>query len=189
MKQINFESDFKIHELFADRRPLTEAPFRFTYYTKVSRGTHVAEFDGARYINCLPTADGGVIVPFDHPQLGTGVLMVKREFFLTDSDFKDGICNLVSIENTGIIIDRGVTQDYGEIDVTIFPYYQKGDTGKSAYQEWIDLGNEGSVQDFIASLKGEPFTYEDLTDEQKRELSSYVPTYASEEITDITTIL
>lgn len=167
MKQINFESDFKIHELFADRRPLTEAPFRFTYYTKVSRGTHVAEFDGARHINCLPTADGGIIVPFDHPQLGTGVLMVKREFFLTDSDFKDGICNLVSIENTGIILDRGVTQDYGEIDVTIFPYYQKGDKGD----------------------KGDPLRYEDLTDEQKRELLSYVPTYASEEITDITTIL
>ena len=29
---------------------------------------------------------------------------------------------------------------------------RKGDPGKSAYQTWLDLGNAGSAEDFIASL-------------------------------------
>lgn len=31
----------------------------------------------------------------------------------------------------------------------------KGDDGKSAYQSWLDLGNTGTEEDFIYSLKGE----------------------------------
>ena len=31
----------------------------------------------------------------------------------------------------------------------------KGDDGKSAYQSWLDLGNNGTEEDFINSLKGE----------------------------------
>lgn len=31
----------------------------------------------------------------------------------------------------------------------------KGDDGKSAYQSWLDLGNTGTEEDFINSLKGE----------------------------------
>lgn len=35
---------------------------------------------------------------------------------------------------------------------------EKGADGKSAYQVWIDLGNAGSEQDFIDSLKSKPET-------------------------------
>lgn len=31
----------------------------------------------------------------------------------------------------------------------------KGQDGKSAYEIWLELGNEGTEEDFIASLKGE----------------------------------
>lgn len=31
---------------------------------------------------------------------------------------------------------------------------KKGDTGKSAYQVWLEQGNSGSEQDFLVSLKG-----------------------------------
>lgn len=59
-----------------------------------------------------------------------------------------------------------------------------GEDGKSAYEAWLDLGNTGSEQDFINSLKGEPgvpgangkdgtdgdkgdpFTYADFTEGQ-----------------------
>lgn len=34
------------------------------------------------------------------------------------------------------------------------PRGDKGDTGISAYQEWLNLGNTGTEQDFIDSLKG-----------------------------------
>lgn len=170
MIKINYESDFKLIEGFKDGSSILAAPFRFTYYVNVSSGVYVAEYNGSEYVNCIPTEGGKVIVPFDSPKLGVGVLMVKREFFLNDSDYKDGICNLVSVERTGITLNKGATDDMGEISIEVFPFYQKGDTGKSAYDEWLNLGNEGSVADFINSLRGEPFTYEDFTEEQLQAL-------------------
>lgn len=170
MIKINYESDFKLIEGFKDGSSILAAPFRFTYYVNVSSGVYVAEYNGSEYVNCIPTEGGKVIVPFDSPKLGVGVLMVKREFFLNDSDYKDGICNLVSVERTGITLNEGATDDMGEISIEVFPFYQKGDTGKSAYDEWLNLGNEGSVADFINSLRGEPFTYEDFTEEQLQAL-------------------
>ncbi len=41
------------------------------------------------------------------------------------------------------------------IDVTIVGTGEQEKTGKSAYQEWLDLGNIGSEEDFILSLKGQ----------------------------------
>jgi len=35
------------------------------------------------------------------------------------------------------------------------PYIGEGHDGKSAYELWIDAGNEGSVEDFLNSLVGE----------------------------------
>ena len=55
---------------------------------------------------------------------------------------------------------------------------QDGENGKSAYDIWIELGNTGTEEDFLNSLKGEPgekgadgtMSFEDLTDEQKDSL-------------------
>ena len=49
---------------------------------------------------------------------------------------------------------------------------EKGTDGKSAYQIWLDEGNVGTEQDFLASLKGADgtMTFEDLTEEQKESL-------------------
>lgn len=123
MKTINYESDFKLIEGFKDGSSITNAPFRFTYYTKVSRGVYIAEYDGKEYKNCIPTDDGRVIVPFDSPQLGMGVLNVKREFFLSDADFTDGVCNLVSVETTGVTLDKGATDDMGEVQNEVLAFY------------------------------------------------------------------
>lgn len=179
MKIINYESDFKIIEGFKDKSPITTAPFRFSYYTKMSKRTYVAEYDGLNYTNCKPTDDGRIVVAFDNHKLGMGVLNVKREFFLTDKDFADGICNLVSVETTGITLDSGATDEIDDIVIEVFPFYQQGETGKSAYQEWLDLGNEGTVADFLASLKGDKgedgksFTYDDMTDAEKKDLAGH----------------
>lgn len=123
MRTINYESDFKIIEGFKDGSSILAAPFRFSYYTKVSRGVYVAEYNGNEFVNCHPSDDGRVIVPFDSPKLGMGVLMVKREFFLNDSDYKDGICNLVSVESTGITLDKGATDDVGEVQNEVLAFY------------------------------------------------------------------
>jgi hypothetical protein len=42
-----------------------------------------------------------------------------------------------------------------EINVDIIGTGARGKEGKSAYEIWLDLGNEGTEQEFLASLKGD----------------------------------
>lgn len=42
-----------------------------------------------------------------------------------------------------------------EVNVTITEAGPRGKEGKSAYEIWLDLGNEGTEQEFLASLKGD----------------------------------
>ena len=42
-----------------------------------------------------------------------------------------------------------------EIKVEIIGTGARGKEGKSAYEIWLDLGNEGTEQEFLASLKGD----------------------------------
>lgn len=117
MKTINHESDFKLLVGYSDGSPINE-PFRLTFYTKVSRGTFIAEYNGSEYVNCYP--DGGMVkIPFDKPMLGMGVLSVKIELFLSDADFEDGKYDYVSIEPTGIILDKGATEPFEDMEVLI----------------------------------------------------------------------
>ena len=137
----NYQSDFKIVE-----RLHADAPFRFTYFAK--RGMEVvAEYDGTEYKNCI-ARDGELFVPIEHGALGLGEVKVRREYFLTDADFADGKCDLVTEEPTGIEIWRGETDGLDVVRVEVAPYYTKGDKG--------DKGEDGRS-----------FSYADMTDEQK----------------------
>ena len=42
-----------------------------------------------------------------------------------------------------------------EINVDIIGTGARGKEGKSAYEIWLDLGNEGTEQEYLASLKGQ----------------------------------
>ena len=53
-------------------------------------------------------------------------------------------------ELAGEIKDDGLS-----VNVTIVGTGEQGEIGKSAYQEWLDLGNVGSEGDFLLSLKGQ----------------------------------
>lgn len=171
MRTINYESDFKLIEGFKDGSSILAAPFRFTYYTKVARGVYVAEYNGDEYVNCIPTEDGKVIVPFDSPKLGMGVLMVKREFFLNDSNFSDGICNLVSVESTGITLDKGATDDLGEIEVLAEPFYHTinggGDIENGSITE-IKLADDAVS---TTKIKDGAVTEDKLSEEVKKKLN------------------
>lgn len=46
----------------------------------------------------------------------------------------------------------------------------KGDKGDSAYEIAVKNGFKGTEEEWLASLKGDPFTYEDFTPEQIKEL-------------------
>jgi len=60
---------------------------------------------------------------------------------------------------TGIIMSENkLTGSLGarnEINVDIIGTGARGKEGKSAYEIWLDLGNEGTEQEFLASLKGQ----------------------------------
>jgi hypothetical protein len=60
---------------------------------------------------------------------------------------------------TGIIMSENkLTGSLGarnEINVDIIGTGARGKEGKSAYESWLDLGNEGTEQEYLASLKGQ----------------------------------
>ncbi|MFR9603283.1 MAG: hypothetical protein SNG02_05370 [Rikenellaceae bacterium] len=145
--KINFLSDFKLYE----ESTLIDAntPFRFTYSTPLSVG-YVASFDGSSYTNCSLQEDNSLLVVFDNHHLNIGKLSVKREYFLSDSDFEDGICNLVSTFTTDIEI---TTEDSTDTTATIevYPNYQRG---YSAYEVAVNNGYTGSEQEWLKSLAG-----------------------------------
>lgn len=162
MIKIHYESDFKIIERFGgDDAMGFSVPFKFVYYTKDA--TYVASWDGQNYINCKPNEDGSLTVFFDQTGFKVGKLKVRREFYIQDSDFNDGVCNLVTDEATPISLVDGAT-DSINVENEIAPIYAKGD-------------------------KGDTFTYKDMTTEDKEDLLSNVASGVSDIITEIQTIL
>ena len=51
---------------------------------------------------------------------------------------------------------------------------EKGEDGKSAYEIWLGLGNTGSEQDFINSLKGEKGDECKIMPEDIEQISNFV---------------
>lgn len=105
---INYQSDFKILIRRADGKSLSAVPFDFSFYVKKEK-TLTASYNGTVYKCCEPTDDGCVLVPFDNAMLGIGEITLRMEFHLSDSVYGDGKCNAVSVEKTGIVLGRGVT--------------------------------------------------------------------------------
>lgn len=124
MGQINYLSDFKIRESL-----LNKAPFRFSYYIKgIEHHKYVVSFDGVSYVNCRPEEDR-LLIPIK-AQFSPGQLMVDREYYLTDSDFSDGICHLQVNQHTNIDITTGESE-ISDIIVEVDPPYQQGIPGEA----------------------------------------------------------
>ena len=153
--KVNYESDFKLPVEPKEIPNLSASPFELVFYTRKSVNKYVASYDGTKYTNCYPTSDGGLVVVFDNHNLGCGTMWCDVHLPLTDKDFKDGICNYRSTEPTGVLLHKGATDDVRGLKMDIFPFYQQGADGKSAYDLWVEEGNDGTVADFLASIKGE----------------------------------
>lgn len=187
MIEKHYKSDFKVFVSLPDR--LTLAPFKFTYFIEGNRTKYVVSYDGHSYYNCSPLEDGRLLIIFQNHNLGIGTINVIRQYFLPDEDFASGVCRTFSEGSTDIYLGEGYS-DEGDIHVQLPPNYMQGKPGKSAYQEWLDMGNSGSVQNFLDSLKGDQgergeqgiqgekgekgdkMTYNDLTEEEKDDLAS-----------------
>ena len=96
--------------------------------------------------------DGNLLVAFDNPCFSPGMLKVKREYFISDSDFQDGICNLVSVEDTGIVLTTGKT-DESTVEITSYPDYAAYNTIQAF--PLSDNEYEDVLSDFVPPLPPE----------------------------------
>ena len=138
MKQINYKSDFKLFE----NGELHTAPFELEYSTTFGRSYKASYIEGV-YTNCRMLDDGRLMVIFDNHGLPPGILRVTRRYYLTDQDYRDRICDLVSKEDTGVILTTGKT-DWCEVEVQVPPHYMQGEPGKSL--TWGDMTEEQKTQ-------------------------------------------
>ena len=124
---INYKSDFQIIE--STENIDTSTPFRFIYKTS-SNNTYEASYNGFEYYNCKREQDGSLRIIFSNHNLKYGILLVERNYYLTNADFKNGIQNVITIDDTGIRLVTGHS-DSVISNITVIPNYQKGDKGVS----------------------------------------------------------
>lgn len=122
---INYQSDFKILMRRADGQSLSAVPFDFSFYVKKEKSL-AASYDGNTYKGCEPTEDGGIVVAFDHAMLGIGEITARMEYHLHDGVYNDGKCDIVSVEKTGIVLGRGVT-DAVVVELLVCPPFDVPD--------------------------------------------------------------
>lgn len=156
MKQVNYLSDFKIWESLQNA-----APFRFTYYIRgVQQPRYVISYDGYNYVNCRPDGDR-LLIPFK-AQFSPGVLMVDREYYLSDSDFSDGILHLQVNGESGIEIITGQADNF-DIIVEVPPNYQQGIPGEAMTWDKMSLADKQTFKSSILNdLKDEILTSEKI---------------------------
>lgn len=138
MKAINYKSDFKLFE----SGELHVAPFEYEYFTTYGRTYKASYVDGV-YTNCQLLEDGRLMIVFDGHRLQPGILHVERHYYLTDKDYHDGICNLISKEDTDVILTIGKT-DKCDVEVEVPPHYMQGEPGKSL--TWDDMAEEQKTE-------------------------------------------
>jgi|GEM_PF-2309766 len=164
MSRINYKSDFKIVESSVQYDDKT--PFRYQYY--VNPGSVILEvsFDGQVYKNCSRLSEGSIMIPFNNNLSGLpiGSLQVDREYYLTDNDYRDSICNLRSTEYTGIELVRGKT-DTSDVNLNIPPNYQKGDPGEPMSWDKMTSDQKNAFkQEVILAIQADMVTSEFISD-------------------------
>ncbi|MFI3292721.1 MAG: hypothetical protein SNG27_04635 [Rikenellaceae bacterium] len=169
---INYKSDFKLTEVSSIDDITT--PFKFKYYgSDYPLITYMVAFDGENYTNCRRLDDGSLLVVFDSHGLTTGRLEVQRKYFLTDSDFRGGLCNKVITDQLDIVLTRGASDGF-DATVDVYADYQKGDSGDSAYQVAIKNGFEGSETEWLATLKGDKGDEYIITEQDKEDIAGVI---------------
>ena len=164
-KDIFYKTDFVLKE---QSEVGYSVPFRFKYWAAAPSRFFEASFDGTNYQNCRLDDNGDLVIGFDNHDMGCGILMVARTYYLNNQDFADGVCD-EAIPPTPVVIeevgDSGQVNRFnirlalsGETAInassTVLPYYAKGDPGKSAYEIAVEHGYVGTEEEWLASLHG-----------------------------------
>ena len=166
---VHFQSDFKWFETPDKSAPYTfQAPFRFAYYTNGATALVATHCNGV-YTNCELLEDGRLKVTFDNHGLAPGRVSCRREFFLTDEDYADGVCDVVIDDHTDIFLTMN-GKDLGDVTIELPPYYQKGDKGDNLTYDSLTPEEKEEVFSNVTSgvvtelLESESVTYEEFVD-------------------------
>ena len=149
MKRINYKSDFKITEF--SQVNYAVLPFKFTYYTGCSEEVvYIASYNGETWENCAKVDDYSVNITFDNHGLEPGSLKVKREFFISDSQYKDGEAHLIQYDKCEVFLvrDGAVSSNCLVFDNKIAPNFNNEFSGyytKEEIDQKIDKLNAGDI--------------------------------------------
>lgn len=91
------------------------------------------------------------VTPLIAPKPGKYKIVVT--YRKADPTLADGYWNFEFDKYLVTIVSCSEDEDAGEVVITADAVI--GMRGKSAYQVWLDAGNEGTVEDYLADIKGE----------------------------------
>ena len=156
---------YAIEELFirADKLYAVITEDKKTFYEyPLATNVQQATFDSTQIENRLSRLEN--VPPYRYDD--TGIIQRLTALENTDATELTGIKQrLINLENKPDNDKQKLTYSNGALSI------ENGNSvtvpmsiGKSAYQSWIDLGNTGTEQDFIKSLKGAKGDKGDVTD-------------------------
>ena len=156
---------YAIEELFirADKLYAVITEDKKTFYEyPLATNVQQATFDSTQIENRLTRLENAPQYRYDD----TGIIQRLTALENTDATELTGIKQrLINLENKPDNDKQKLTYSNGVLSI------ENGNSvtvpmsiGKSAYQSWLDLGNTGTEQDFIRSLKGAKGDKGDVTD-------------------------
>lgn len=135
-------------------------PWQLKVWVGISNKYVTAGYDGARFYGGASARDNFILVSIDSPEWVAGPLNTEMTLFIPDGEMPDG----ERTEKYPIIFEafKGIESCENIILGTIATEM----IGRDAYQIAVAHGYEGTEEEWLASMKGEAFKYEDFTPEQ-----------------------
>ncbi|MBD5421510.1 MAG: hypothetical protein HDR38_08115 [Treponema sp.] len=146
MRHIHYKDDFKLHIILRDHRgvPIGAPDYDFRL---ILRTTGSREFVACRHGDTLTNLafdrNGDLILLADNHGLMPGELRLEFISYIEDSELSDSKRRVVTVDKPGIVLTEC----------------------RNDPPRWLE------VELILPLIKGDPFTFDDLTDEQRRELA------------------
>jgi len=139
----------------------TVVDFRIKIVHDFSLSEHAPDFE---------IVNGSALVKCEKEQLTKmGSYSLIATWRVEDASFVGGYRDCAADVSKFEIVARTAQEDDDNTVTSEVAIGFKGKQGFSAYEVWLEAGNVGTVEDYIAAIKGEQgadFTYEDFTPEQ-----------------------
>ncbi len=175
MIQQNYRGDFSIIERFyrnidgTDQQVAVPDNVRIEYFTEPYGGKYVIERNGDKMKHCILSEDGMSLISYialSRLQVGCGVLYKRIIEISPDNSYPDGIKVSPHLSKTDIVLIPG-RSDQDNMTVISEAVLIELRYGYSAYELAVANGFEGSLDDWLESLK---MRASDLSQEDKENI-------------------